>query len=176
MLLTDLPGADGRLLARGGIASKLLRTGGDSIPLRPLSREIMLCASTNELCTEDALSLRPCDGLSEVARVVGVGGSGDERIEFGFIEDAASESPRAGLSGNLDNEEACAEGWPSFRLGSSNGFTPDCGDSADTGDLERVLSNSRLLSSASIGDTRLGDLFSLPKSLRELDLFALGTS
>jgi hypothetical protein len=114
--------------------------------------------------------------LSEVARVVGVGGSGDERIEFGFIEDAASESPRAGLSGNLDSEAAWAEGWPSFRLGSSNGFTPDCGDSAETGDLVRVLSNSRLLSSASIGDTRLGDLFSLPKSVRELDFLSLGTS
>ena len=140
----------------------------------------MLCASTNELGMEDALSWRPCDGLcdglSEVARVVGVGGSGDERIELGFIEDAASESPRAGLSGNLDREGACAEGWPSFRLGSSNGFTPDCGDSADTGDFVTVLSNSRSLSSASIGDTRLGDLFSLPKSLLELDFFVLGTS
>jgi hypothetical protein len=120
--------------------SKLLRTGGDSIPFdRLLSRDMMLCESTNELGMDDALSWRPCDGLSDVARVVGVGGSGDERIELGFSEDAARESPRAGLSGNLDREGACAEGCPSFRLGSSNGFTPDCGDSADTGDLVRVL-------------------------------------
>jgi hypothetical protein len=123
---TDLLGADGRLLARGGMASKLLRTGGDSSPFeRALSRDTILCASINELGMEDADSWRPCDGLSDVATVVGVGGSGDERMELCFIEDAASESPRAGLSWNLGSEGACAEGCPSFRLGSSNGLIPD---------------------------------------------------
>lgn len=136
----------------------------------------MLCASTNELGIEDVDSPRPCDGLSDVANVVGVGGSGEERIELGFSEDAASESPRAGLSGNLASEGACAEGCPSFRLGSSNGLIPDCGDSADTGDAVIVLSSSLRFPSASIGDTRLGDLFSLPKSVLELDFFVFGTS
>ena len=107
LLPTDLLGADGRLLALGGIASKLLRTGGDSIALeRLLSRDIVLWASTNEPGTEEADSWRPCDGFRDVALVVGVGGSGEERIELGFKEDAASESPRAGLSGNLDSAGA----------------------------------------------------------------------
>lgn len=107
LLPTDLLGADGRLLARGGITSKLLRTGGDSTPIDRLSlREIVLCASANEPGIEEADSWRPCEGCSEVATVVGVGGSGEERIELGFSEDAASESPRAGLSGNLETAGA----------------------------------------------------------------------
>ena len=125
---------------------------------------------------EDDDSWRPCEGLREVARVVGVGGSGEDLIELGLIEDAASESPRAGRSGNLDSEGACAEGCPSFRLGSSNGLMPDCGDSADTGDSVTVLSSSFALSSTSIGETSPGDLFSLLKSLRDPDFFVFGTS
>jgi hypothetical protein len=53
---------------------------------------------------------------------------------------------------------------------------PDCGDSAETGDAVTVLSSACSLSSWSIGDTKLGDLFSLPNSLLELLFFALGTS
>lgn len=97
---------------------------------------------------EEADSWRPCDGLREVATVVGVGGSGEDRTELGFREDAASESPRAGLSGNFETAGACAEGGcPSFRLGSSNGLIPDCGDSAETGDAVTVLSSTLSLSS-----------------------------
>ena len=143
---------------------------------RVLSREVMLCASTKEPGMEEVDSPRPCDGLSEVARVVGVGGSGEERIELGFMDDAASESPRAGRSGNRESEGACADGCPSLRRGSSKGLIPDCGDSADTGDFETVLSSPCSPSSASIGDTRFGDLFSLPKSVLELDFLVFGTS
>lgn len=143
---------------------------------RLLSREIVLCASTKEPGTEDADSWRPWDGLVDVAAVVGVGGSGEERRELGLSEEAASESPRAGLSGNFDGAGAWAEGWPSLRLGSSNGLIPDCGDSADTGDADIVLSNLLSLSSGSIGETRLGDLFSFPESLFEPDFFVFGTS
>ena len=102
LLPTGLVGADGRLLARGGIASKLLRTCGDSTVFdRLLSRANAVWASTKELGIEEADSWRPCDGFRDVVTVVGVGGSGEDRIELGFREDAASESPRAGLSGNL---------------------------------------------------------------------------
>jgi hypothetical protein len=55
---------------------------------------------------EEADSWRPCDGFRDVATVVGVGGSGEDRIELGFKEDVASESPRAGLSGNLETAGA----------------------------------------------------------------------
>jgi hypothetical protein len=53
---------------------------------------------------------------------------------------------------------------------------PDCGDSAETGDAVTVLSSSFSLSSLSIGDTKLGDLFSLFNSPLELVFFVLGTS
>ena len=70
---------------------------------------------------------------------------------------AASESPRAGLSGNFGGAGAGPEGGASRLRGSSNGLTPECGESADTGEAE----SARSAFSPSTGDTITGDLFSL---------------
>ena len=136
----------------------------------------VLCASTNEDGTEDAEPLRSwligcwVEADVGVCTVVGVGGSGV--VGLALSEDAAKESPRAGLSACLGGGGATVA---SLRFGSSNGFTPDPADSSDTGERDPAPSTSDF-GLLSTGEMATGDLLSADTGLLPLPLRFFGTS
>lgn len=155
-----------RLEARGGGASILVLVGGDWLE-RLLSRDIVLCASTNDAGFDETELLRSCDAVI----VVGVWTSG---VTFPFRAPGVRESPRTGLSACFGGTAAVIEPLTSLRFGSSNGLTPELREPADRGDCSKVFPNRASVRVVSIGE--IGDFASVFELLLDAARFDFGTS
>ena len=173
-LATDLLGALGRVADRGGgTTSKLARGGGSGLE-RLVSRDMVLCASTNEPGTDEVDTSLLCDDCAWAALLVGVGGSGVDCLDLAAA--ALRESPRSGRP-----RSACRGGTgvlpgigASLRLGSSNGLIPEFCEATEIGETGLLGSLSLLLRSA--GETTAGNRLSDREFFRESARFEVGTS